>query len=461
VRVPFIIIGGGLSGLAAAIRFARYSPDVLLLEKHNRLGGLNSYYYRNTFLLETGLHAVTNYASPDAKQAPLNRLFRQLKLSRKKLELYPQYSSEIRFPNEKSLVFTNDFEVLRENIFQSFPACKKGFIELLNALDEFEPFVIAPFQSAKKFVFSFVGNTLLTEMLLCPLMYYGSSVENDMDLNQFVIMFRAIYQEGMFRPAGTIKTFLDTLSTQYHSFGGSMRLSTEVKRILHKNKSIIGVELHNKEVIECDYLLSTIGLSETYALLQMKDPHAGAKRLGFVESIFLLPKKNSHNLPTNRTIIFYNNNKKFHYKRPENLVDFNSGVICFPGNFAGRPTQDYTEVRSTHLSNYDIWKQLSSQKNLYSDAKKDTATSSSLVLENFVGKFKEHVIYQDTFTPLTIKRFTSKLDGAIYGSPIKVKDGNIGFANLFLAGTDQGFLGIIGSMLSGVSIVNQHVLPKI
>jgi len=42
-----------------------------------------------------------------------------------------------------------------------------------------------------------------------------------------------------------------------------------------------------------------------------------------------------------------------------------------------------------------------------------------------------------------------------------VKDGNIGYPNLFLAGTDQGFLGIIGSMLSGVSIVNQHILPKL
>jgi hypothetical protein len=32
---------------------------------------------------------------------------------------------------------------------------------------------------------------------------------------------------------------------------------------------------------------------------------------------------------------------------------------------------------------------------------------------------------------------------------------------LFLAGTDQGYLGIIGSMLSGITIVNQHILRSL
>ncbi|MEE4242533.1 MAG: FAD-dependent oxidoreductase, partial [Desulfopila sp.] len=184
MRVPFLIIGGGLSGLAAAIRYARFLPDVLLLEKHSRIGGLNSYYFRNNYLLETGLHAITNYAPPDEKKAPLNKLFRQLKLDRKNFHIYPQHASEIRFPNQKSLIFNNDFQTLRENVFQVFPSCKKGFIELVDALEKCDPFQNTPFQSAKKFVFQHTGNSLLTDMLLCPLMYYGSSVENDMDLNQ-------------------------------------------------------------------------------------------------------------------------------------------------------------------------------------------------------------------------------------------------------------------------------------
>ncbi len=37
----------------------------------------------------------------------------------------------------------------------------------------------------------------------------------------------------------------------------------------------------------------------------------------------------------------------------------------------------------------------------------------------------------------------------------------MGYENLVLAGTDQGFLGIVGAMLSGVAMVNRHILSKI
>ena len=62
------------------------------------------------------------------------------------------------------------------------------------------------------------------------------------------------------------------------------------------------------------------------------------------------------------------------------------------------------------------------------------------------------------FTPLTVERFTGHINGAIYGSTKKFRDGRIGYENLFLCGTDQGFLGIIGALLSGISMANYHCL---
>ena len=93
--------------------------------------------------------------------------------------------------------------------------------------------------------------------------------------------------------------------------------------------------------------------------------------------------------------------------------------------------------------------------------KKEKAALSSKIAENIIGKFSDRITFQDTFTPLTIHRYTGKIEGAIYGSPYKIKDGATKYENLFIAGTDQGFLGIVGSMLSGVSIANQHILSKI
>ena len=44
-----IVIGAGMSGLAAGIRLAMFDKKVVILEKHSIPGGLNSYYQRKKF----------------------------------------------------------------------------------------------------------------------------------------------------------------------------------------------------------------------------------------------------------------------------------------------------------------------------------------------------------------------------------------------------------------------------
>jgi phytoene dehydrogenase-like protein len=75
-----------------------------------------------------------------------------------------------------------------------------------------------------------------------------------------------------------------------------------------------------------------------------------------------------------------------------------------------------------------------------------------------VGDFSSRVVATDMFTPTTIKRFTGHENGAVYGVPRKVLDGTTHLKNLFLCGTDQGFVGIIGAMFSGIAMANRHLL---
>ncbi|MEN8199272.1 MAG: FAD-dependent oxidoreductase [Thermodesulfobacteriota bacterium] len=461
MHVPLVIIGGGLSGLAAALRFARFIPDVLILEKHSRVGGLNSYYYRNSRLFETGLHAITNYAPAGVKDAPLNRLLRQLKIKRQELDLHQQIQSEIHFVGRESLLFSNDFSLLDREIGAKFKASHQGFHNLLQLIREYNPFQPLPFVSARKIIQEHLQDELLTDMLLCPLMYYGSSIEDDMDLGQFVIMFRAIFLEGMFRPGGTIKDLLDLLLKHYEDYGGKIRTKAGVSRIISNGKEIRGVELESGENIHCDYLLSTIGSEETFALLKAPSQADTGTRLGFVETIFELKAETPLARGEDKTIIFYNSSNSLSYRQPDELVDFNSGVICMPQNFQDLELPLFKEVRTTHLANYELWKGLKAESFSYREAKDQTAMNSLSAAEKILGNFGRNIVYRDTFTPLTIERFTAKKKGAIYGSPVKIKDGDIGYTNLFLAGTDQGFLGIIGAMLSGVSMVNQHILPRL
>ena len=456
-----VVIGGGLSGLAAAIRLARYNDNVLLLEKHSRVGGLNSYYYRNNRLFETGLHAITNYADKAAKHAPLNKLLRQLKISRDEIGFHQQIISEINFP-DLSLLFSNDFELLLNEINEKFPDESDNFQRLVNDLNLTNPFENLPYRSARSILANYLDDPRLIDMLLCPILYYGSSWENDIDFKQFVIMFRSLYQEGLFRPAGTIKNLLDLLVDKLNHYGGTIKLGTGVRNIIAKGEKIIGVTLENGEKILCNHLVSTVGLDETRTLLGTPKDSQKDRRLSFVESIFQIEKRILPTLPQDRTCIFYSKKRPFTFEQPSAPVCYDSGVISLPFNFHDLNSNgDSIEVRTTQLANYLKWFSVSGDTKRYAAMKRDHTVESCRQIEPIIGSISDGITFSDCFTPLTVERYTGKHGGAIYGSPNKISDGFIGYDNLVLAGTDQGFLGIIGSMLSGVSMVNKHILSKL
>jgi phytoene dehydrogenase-like protein len=110
----------------------------------------------------------------------------------------------------------------------------------------------------------------------------------------------------------------------------------------------------------------------------------------------------------------------------------------------------------TNAASYPLWKALSPEAyDLVKQRETEAATAAS---EEIIGNYRQSIVYQDSFTPVTIERFTRKAQGAVYGSGMKIKNGITPWPNLFLAGTDQGYLGIVGAMLSGITVVNQHIL---
>lgn len=462
--MPFdqVIIGGGLSGLAAGIRLARFGYKVLILEKHSVPGGLNSYYYRQGRLLETGLHAMTNFAQPGVKQAPLNRLFRQLKLPRRSFETRQQFKSAICFPDDFSLSFSNDIELLISEVQHLFPESAPRFIELIELVKSYDPFLARPWTSAKEKLGDLLGNERLMNMLLWPLMMYGNCNEHDMDFDQFVIMFQSVYLEGFFRPAGTIKDFIDMLLAHYRSLGGEIRFRAKVDRFEISGDAVEKIVLASGEEIEADQVISTAGLPATLRFMGMDRDQARLAeytgRMSFVEIINVLPAACRAQLRSAETIIFYNFEEPFDYRQPDEAININCGVICFPENFHEMPPGDEFQIRVTHPAAYDIWKSFVPDE--YRAQKSAWAARSAEKVGEIIGNYHEKVLYQDVFTPLTIERFTGKAKGAIYGSPVKFRDGLTPLANLFVAGTDQGYLGIVGAMLSGVTMVNNHIFNE-
>ena len=132
-----IIIGAGMSGLAAGIRLAYYDQRVCILERHYTIGGLNSFYRLRGRDYDVGLHALTNYSSRADRRGPLARLLRQLRFRWEDFALSPQIGSSIVFPGVE-LRFGNGLELLHSEIARAFPQQKDAFGRLAGQILDYD-----------------------------------------------------------------------------------------------------------------------------------------------------------------------------------------------------------------------------------------------------------------------------------------------------------------------------------
>ena len=457
-RYDVVIIGAGLSGLAAGIRLAYYEQSVAILERHTTIGGLNSFYQLRGRRHDVGLHAVTNFRPPTLKPlGPLAKLLRQLRIGWDEFELKPQCGSRVVFP-DASLRFTNDFAVLESQVADRFPDQIDGFRALSAKVDAADPFDESPgFHPSRPLVREYITDRLLEECLLTPLLFYGSPTPHDMDWRQFVILWRALYREGFGRPRDGVKPILKTLVRTYKSLGGDLLLRHGVDLIRTANGRAVGVTLDDGREIDAGAVLSSAGLPQTAALLGDAAPAslpAEPGPLSFVETIEVLDVPPA-DLGFGDTVCFYCTEPTLSYANPDGLVDVRSGIACSPNNYEFDESLDEGVFRLTVLANTSRWHELPEEQYL---AEKSRCRAAALAAGHAAGVIPDlsgHTFDSDTFTPRTITRFTGHPAGAVYGSATKLRDGATGVEGLSIIGTDQGYLGIVGAMLSGVSIANR------
>ena len=458
------IIGAGLSGLAAGIRLAHFGKRVCIFERHNAPGGLNSFYSIGGRKFDVGLHAVTNFVPEGVKGTPLGKILRQLRIEREEFALCPQKGSRVAFgpAGERVLRFTNDFALLESEVAAHFPRQIDGFRRIAGYIRETPLSGGGAAFSARAFIREHVTDPLLEDMLLCPLMFYGSAREDDMDQGQFAIMFRALFLEGFARPFEGVRVMMRVLLEKYRAAGGERRMKCGVRSIVSREGRATALVLDSGEEVHAAQVLSSIGAAETEAL--MGGARKAGRTLGYVETISVLDRQPAALGWGEDTIVFFNDSDRFSYRDPEGQVDTRSGIICFPNNFQYGEGRALPEgfFRVTCLANYERWANL--PEDTYQGDKARWFEAIQASATRFLPRLgapdalSKATVTTDMFTPTTVEKYTGHFRGAIYGSPEKRPDGRTPLSNVFLCGTDQGMLGIVGSMLSGISMANQHVL---
>lgn len=455
------IIGAGMAGLAAGIRLAHFGKKVCIFERHTVWGGLNSFYKKDGFHFDTGLHAVTNFVTQGrgcGPRPPLERLCRQLRIRLDDLALEPQSFSRIEVAGAR-LDFENGLERLTAEISRLFPSEVDGFVRLARDTEAYpDPSADRPFVSARRRLSEYLRDPLLAELLLLPLFFYGASSEDDLDFDLFTVLFNSIYREGFGRPRRGIRQILEVLVKRFEEAGGELRRRAGVSRLEVSGGRVSGLVLDSGERVEVSEVLSTAGLVETERLRTDRAPDALQDRTGriaFNETVFVLDRP-AREVGFEPCVTFYCRGERLAWRSPPSPLDLDSGVICAPGNYLHAEPLETHQLRVTHLSSAEHWRSL--EPEVYASEKARWIERSRLAVLPHTGDFSPSIRYVDGFTPRTVQHYTGHLGGAVYGSPYKQKTGGTDLANLHLAGTDQGLLGIVGAMLSGVAIANQRLL---
>lgn len=449
-----------MSGLAAGIRLAQYDQNVVVLDRHALWGGLNSFYKKAGRPFDVGLHALTNYVDKGTRGKPLTRILRQLRIPYDALELGQQWVSESAFPGVK-LRFSNDFQLLRSEVAEKFPTQIDGFNRLSAYLAEYPDLPSGgPPVFARTRLAEYLTDERLVDLLLLPILYYGSPTPSDIEWGSFVVLWKSLYEEGFARPKGGVRTILSLLRDRFRDLGGQLHMRQGVSQVLHENGKAIGVRLDSGHEIRAGRILSSAGLVETMGLCgePLQTEYSEEKFAGemtFVEHISLLdtPLKD---LGHDKTITFFNSAERLMYEAPDQATDYQSGVICCPDHYDNQVPQHEPALRLTLRAHPKMWFQMGD--NEYAAAKLEAWQKGHEAILPFAPDIRDHTVFVDTFTPRTVRKFTGHSRGVVYGSPKKSPDGTTELENLFLMGTDQGFLGIVGAMLSGIAMANVHAL---
>lgn len=445
-----------------------FGKKVIIVEKHFVVGGLNSFFARKGRKFDVGLHAVTNFPSPSSgKASPLLRACRQLRIPFDSLNLYPQSTSRISFEN-RDIRFNNDFDFFLSEIETIFPKDKVNFQALLEKMDAFDAYSVdVPDLSTRAILNDIFSDPLLGEMLLCPTCYYGSAQENDIDFATFVMLFDAIFKQGLARPNLGIRALLDPLVKKIDELGVTRLMNSGVQKINSNHELATEIVMESGEIFTADQIISTCGVVETEELFNSKELNYTQTEVGkfsVIETISVFDGKPS-DFGWDETIVFFNDSEKFRYEQPEGSIDLSSGVICLPENYQDPQNVDIEEarLRITNPANFSKW---TSFKDVEYEQEKEKCESQmrdkalSYLPNGNIQKndFLSATLMTDTFTPRTIKKYTHHANGALYGSPKKSRTGSTSLKNLYLAGTDQGYIGIVGAMLGGIAVANNRIL---
>lgn len=474
-----IVIGSGVSGMAAAIIAAKEGEKVLVLEQHSIPGGLTQTYKREGLVFPTGVHCL---GSLEPEQ-PLWYYFRYLSLL-DKLSLVPldqECFEKLYFPEAQFDIPTGR-ERYRQKLYEYFPdrisQIDRYFDQLKRIVDHVSMYNPAytpendlsmQFTAGLDDFFSQAGiDGELKSVLYANNPLYGLSSRECTLLTHFMISDS--YLNSGFRIDEEKTPFADALVKSLEVSGGTIKVRSKVTQVLAENGKASGVKLDNGEQYQAQKVVYSghPGRVLDICPAELFRPAYRKRLSGVVDSfgvfgVALAYDKEHCPVRTHDAYVYNTWDVDAHYTKTS-VLDSDSAGMVFLSALPPGPDSDVCSVTAlTGISDAEIMilKQYyeQSRDSLYEKSKALICEKMLHTLESAYPDIMEHARVVDTYSPMTFRRYTLTRNGSAYG--IKKTADNFLEAmfnpvtrirNFFLTGQSIAFSGIHGAIVSSVEL---------
>lgn len=277
------IIGSGFSSLSASCYLAKQGFEVTVFEKNESIGGRASQLKKSGFTFDLG---PTWYWMPDVFESFFSDFGKKVSDYYELEKLNPAY--RVYFNENESITISdnlddisNTFEQLETgsgNKLQSFIKIAQENYNIAIKDLVYQPgdsiFELITFQTAKRLnqfastiskdVRKRFNHPYIRQILEFPVLFLGAKPSNTPSFYNF--MNYADFGIGTFYPKGGMYSVVKGIEKLARELGVTFKTNSEVRKIVVKNKSVIGIEC-NENFIASDIVLSGADYHHTESLL--------------------------------------------------------------------------------------------------------------------------------------------------------------------------------------------------
>ena len=406
-----VVIGSGWAGMSAANKLSREGHKVLLLESHNKLGGLATWFRRRSgdHIFDISLHGFPVGMIKTCRKYWNQDIAGRIRQVKKVCFVNPQYKIETDFTKLDYIRHLHEkFKIPLKRVY--------AFFKDLNSMNFYDGHEQTNLDLFKKY---FGERNDVIRFLLEPIVYANGSTLEDPAIS-YGIVFSNFMNKGVYIFNGGTDQLVSMMREELLSSGVDIKLHSLVEKIIVKGGRVQGVKLKNGSTVSTRSVISNGNLKST--IFRLVDEFewssdykkkARAVRLNTSSCQVFMGIKKGKSIPNIGELVFYSEDEIF---STEKLLSPKVGSQTFSFYYPEiRPhLENRYAIVSSSNARYSDWVNLTEKE--YGERKQFIIQRALDSLEKLIPGVKEKIDFVDASTPLTIERYTNHQKGASFGT---------------------------------------------